>query len=103
MGVTNSSNSLAQVCTAVCLPVTVCLQMLGKRLQIIGSTMRARPKEYKEKIVREFAQFAGNKFETGELKPIIDKTFKLSEAKEAHQYMEAKKNKGKIVLIVREQ
>ena len=81
----------------------MCLQMLGKRLQIIGSTMRARPREYKEKIVREFSQFAGDQFETGELKPIIDKTFTLSDAKEAHQYMEAKKNKGKIVLIVKEQ
>lgn len=91
------------MCTTVRVLVTVRLQMLGKRLQIIGSTMRARPREYKEKIVREFSQFAGNKFETGELKPIIDKTFKLSEAKEAHQYMEAKKNKGKIVLVVREQ
>lgn len=77
--------------------------MLGKRLQVIGSTMRARPKQYKEKIVREFSEFAGSKFETGELKPIIDKTYKLSQAMEAHQYMEAKKNKGKIVLIVKEQ
>ena len=77
--------------------------MLGKRLQVIGSTMRARPRTYKERIVAEFSRFAGNKFETGELKPIIDTTFKLSEAKEAHQYMEAKKNKGKIVLVVREE
>ena len=77
------------------------MQMLGKRLHIIGSTMRAR--EYKEKIVREFSQFAGTKFQTGELKPIIDKTFNLSEAMKAHQYMEAKKNKGKIVLVVKEQ
>ena len=78
------------------------LQVLSKRLQIIGSTMRARPKAYKEKIVAEFTKFAGDKFATGEMKPIIDKQFKLSEAKEAHEYMEAKKNKGKIVLIVRE-
>lgn len=77
--------------------------MLGKRLQIIGSTMRARPTAYKAKIVAEFLQFAGNKFETGELKPILDRTFKLSEAKEAHEYMEAKKNKGKIILVVAEQ
>lgn len=76
--------------------------VLSKRLQIIGSTMRARPKAYKEKIVAEFTKFAGDKFATGEMKPIIDKQFKLSEAREAHEYMEAKKNKGKIVLIVRE-
>ena len=64
--------------------------------------MRARPKQFKEKIVAEFTAFAGDKFDTGEMKPIIDKQFKLSECKEAHEYMEAKKNKGKIVLIVKE-
>lgn len=87
------SGSKSQIDLAVC---------LGKRLQIIGSTMRARPRQFKEKIVAEFTAFAGDKFETGEMKPIIDKQFKLSECKEAHEYMEAKKNKGKIVLIVKE-
>ena len=80
-----------------------CMQILSKRLQVIGSTMRARPRAFKEKIVSEFAQFAGTKFETGELRPIIDKKFKLSEAREAHEYMERNKNKGKIVLVVKEQ
>ena len=79
------------------------LQVLGKRLQVIGSTMRARPLEYKKRIVADFSDFAGDKFASGELKPIIDKHFKLSEAAQAHEYMEAKKNKGKIVLIVKEQ
>ncbi len=71
-------------------------------MQIIGSTMRARPQAFKEEIVANFTSFAGDKFSTGELKPIIDKQFQLSDAKEAHEYMEAKKNKGKIVLIVKE-
>ena len=76
---------------------------MGKRLQIIGSTMRARPRQFKETIVADFTSFAGDKFSTGEMKPIIDKQFKLSDCKDAHEYMEAKKNKGKIVLIVKEQ
>ena len=64
--------------------------------------MRARPQESKVKIVQEFDKFAGAKLASGEIKPIVDKKYKLSEAKEAHEYMAAKKNKGKIVLIVKE-
>lgn len=64
--------------------------------------MRARPKDFKIKIVQEFSKFAGDSLATGEMKPIVDRKFKLSEVKQAHEYMEAKKNKGKIVLVVRE-
>ena len=80
----------------------MCLQVLSKRLQIIGSTMRARPKDFKVRIVQEFAKFAGDSLATGEMKPIVDKKFKLSDVRQAHEYMEAKKNKGKIVLVVKE-
>ena len=64
--------------------------------------MRARPTEFKVKIVQEFDKFAGDKLASGEIRPIVDKTYKLSEAKEAHEYMAAKKNKGKIVLVVKD-
>lgn len=79
-----------------------CMQVLSKRLQIIGSTMRARPRAFKEKIVQEFSSFAGDSLSTGKMKPLVDKKFKLSEARQAHEYMEAKKNKGKIVLVVKD-
>ena len=36
---------------------------------------------------------------TGELKVRIDKTFSLSEAAEAHRYLEGRQSKGKILLI----
>ena len=71
-----------------------------KRLHIIGSTLRARPKDQKVKIVQEFWSFAEEKFKSGAMRPIVDKVFPLSEAKQAHEYMEAKKNAGKIVLKV---
>jgi tumor protein p53-inducible protein 3 len=37
-------------------------------------------------------------FQNGKLKPIIDKVFNLSEAAEAHKYMESNANIGKIIL-----
>lgn len=64
--------------------------------------MRARPRDFKVTIVQEFSKFAGDSLATGEMKALVDKKFQLSEVKQAHEYMEAKKNKGKIVLVVKE-
>lgn len=35
----------------------------------------------------------------GWVRPVVDKTFKFSQAGEAHQYIEDRKNKGKVILI----
>lgn len=74
------------------------MQIIGKRLSIIGSTMRARPKDFKAKLVKEFWSFAESKFEDGTFKPVVDKKFPLADAKEAHEYMGSKRNKGKVIL-----
>jgi NADPH2:quinone reductase len=37
--------------------------------------------------------------ETGKLRVSIDKTFPLSEAAEAHRYLESRRSKGKVLLI----
>jgi tumor protein p53-inducible protein 3 len=39
------------------------------------------------------------KFKTGELKPIIDSVYKMSEVSEAHLKMEKNLNIGKIVMV----
>ena len=62
--------------------------------------MRARPLEQKGQLIKDFSKFAMDKFCEGEFKPVIDKVFPMTEVKEAHEYMEDKKNKGKIVLKV---
>ncbi len=74
------------------------VQIISKRLSIIGSSLRARPKQFKAELVQEFAEFAVSRFADGTFKPIVDKTFPLAQAKEAHQYLESKKNKGKVIL-----
>ena len=74
------------------------LQIISKRLKIIGSTLRARPLQSKAELVQEFAEFATSRFADGSFKPIVDRTFPLSQAKEAQQYLESKKNKGKVIL-----
>lgn len=76
------------------------LQIIGKRLRIIGSTLRARSLHQKVDLVQEFRGFSIDRFSNGTFRPVIDKIFPLANAKEAHEYMSSKKNKGKILLTI---
>ena len=77
-------------------------QILTKRLTIIGSTLRSRTLDYQISLNADFMKFGSDKFQSGLLKPVIDKVFKWSDVAEAHRYMEANKNIGKIVLSISE-
>ncbi len=76
--------------------------VLRKRLQITGSTLRARSLDYKKRLTADFAAQFWPRFATGELQPIIDSIYDWNEAAEAHRYMEANRNQGKIVLTIGE-
>lgn len=75
-------------------------KVLIKRLQLIGSTLRARSLDYQIALTEAFSQFALPRFQQGEIRPIIDKVFNWKEVQAAHRYMEANKNTGKIVLKI---
>lgn len=77
-------------------------QILTKRLTIIGSTLRSRTVDYQARLNSDFINYAFDKFEKGQLKPVVDKVYNWKEAAEAHRYMEANKNTGKIILQVSE-
>ncbi len=72
--------------------------LFKKRAQITASTLRSRTLEYKIALSREFAERMLPLFATGQLKPVVDRVFPWTEVQEAHRYMEANRNKGKIVL-----
>ena len=74
--------------------------VMRKRLRVTGTTLRARPLADKIELTRRFVEFAHAKFETGQLKPLVDKTFDLADVAEAHRYMAENRNFGKIVLKV---
>ncbi len=74
--------------------------LLSKRLRIFGTALGPRPLEDKVILTRDFGKNVLPLFSSGRLKPIIDRTFPLEEAGQAHAYMEANKNFGKIVLKV---
>lgn len=74
--------------------------ILMKRLRIFGSVLRSRPLTDKIDITRRFQADWLPLLEAGRIKPIIDRRFGLHEAADAHRYMEANKNVGKIILDV---
>lgn len=74
--------------------------ILTKRLRIIGTALRSRPLEEKINLTRSFMKQVLPLLESGKVKPVIDRTFPLADAAEAHVYMETNKNFGKIILQV---
>ena len=74
--------------------------LLAKRARWIGTTLRARPIEEKAAVTRRFAAEMLPLFESGQLKPIIDRRYPLERIAEAHEAMGANANTGKIVIDV---
>ena len=72
--------------------------LLAKRLQLIGSTLRARPLEEKRQLVSGFYDRFGAKLESGDIVPVLDRTFPYAQVADAHRLMEASQHFGKIVL-----
>lgn len=75
-------------------------KILYKRANLIFTTMRSRTDEYKTSLVRDFSTSCLSHFETGEFKPILDRSFSLEEVSEAHRTMESNLNIGKIILTI---
>ncbi len=75
-------------------------RLMVKRLTWTGSTLRARPDEFKARLAAEVRRHVWPLVESGEMRPVIDRTFPLAAAAEAHRRMESSENVGKIVLTI---
>jgi NADPH:quinone reductase len=75
-------------------------EVMRRRLTLTGSTLRPRPVEFKTMVANEIAHTVWPYVEGGRLRPVIDSTFPLSQAAEAHARMESGEHVGKIVLEV---
>lgn len=73
-----------------------------KNIRIIGSTLRSKTPEEKGLLLSELVEKTWDKFESGEIKVKIHKTFPLEQADEAQQVLYRGENVGKVVLIVKD-
>jgi tumor protein p53-inducible protein 3 len=74
--------------------------LLGKRVQIIGSTLRSRTPEFKAAIVSEFLARFGRDLDAGRIRPVVHSVLPLERAMDAQRLMESSEHFGKIVLTV---
>ncbi|MGZ3331360.1 MAG: NAD(P)H-quinone oxidoreductase [Gemmatimonadaceae bacterium] len=72
--------------------------LLRKRLTIVGTMLRSRPLEEKIALARDFSERGVPLFESGRLKPVVDRVFAFEEIDAAHRLMESNDTFGKIVL-----
>jgi len=72
--------------------------LLRKRLSIVGTVLRARPLEEKIALAREFSDRVVPFFDSGRLRPVVDRVFPFDEIRAAHELMESNQTFGKIVL-----
>lgn len=75
------------------------MPLMIKRLTHTGSTMRSRNAQEKAEIAHQLAIHVWPLFQQGKIKPIINKTYPMTEAAEAHRHMESGDLIGKIVLL----
>lgn len=74
--------------------------LLTRRLQVIGSTLRARPVPEKAALVEAFSRRFGEDLARGRIRPVVDRVLPLARVAEAHRAMKASEHFGKIVLQV---
>ena len=74
--------------------------VMGKRLQIRGTVLRARSLEEKIRATQAFASEVVPLLGSGVLRPVIDSTFALKDIAEAHRRLESNLSTGKVVLEI---
>jgi NADPH:quinone reductase-like Zn-dependent oxidoreductase len=76
------------------------MRLMLKRLTLTGSTLRSRSNEEKARIAREVERVVWPWIGAGKVKPVIDSTYPLEQAEQAHQRLQSGAHAGKVVLVV---
>ena len=74
--------------------------IMTKRLVHTGSTLRPQPDTFKARLAAELEREVLPLIDAGTIRPVMDRSFPLEEARSAHEWMEAGRHIGKIVLAV---
>ena len=74
--------------------------LLTKRASVHGTSLRSRPADEKAAIVAAVRADAWPAFESGEVRPVVDRVLPLEEVAQAHRVLEESGHVGKVVLSV---
>ena len=75
-------------------------QILGKRLHVIGTVLRARSLEEKIAITTAFAREVVPLLANETIQPVIDSVFTLDKIQDAHRRLESNETFGKVVIVM---
>lgn len=73
-------------------------RLMGRRLHLIGTTLRARSAEQKREIMAQVHRHLWSLVESGEIKIRVDRIFPLGQVAEAHRYFDSGSHMGKVLL-----
>ncbi|MDH4570995.1 NAD(P)H-quinone oxidoreductase [Pseudomonas sp. BN414] len=76
--------------------------LLGKRVQLIGSTLRSRDEQFKADLISDLRQHVWPLFEEGRLQPRLERAFPAKDAEAAFEALASNQVEGKLVLVLDE-
>jgi NADPH2:quinone reductase len=92
---------IVQIATLMGMDATINMaRLIVKRVTLTGSTLRPRPKAVKAGIAAALEAKAWPLLAAGKVKVVMDRTYPLAHAADAHRRMEEGSHIGKIVLTV---
>ncbi|MCL9803836.1 zinc-binding dehydrogenase [Pseudomonas sp. rhizo66] len=77
-------------------------QVLGKRVQLLGSTLRSRDDQFKADLLSDLGQQVWPLFAEGRLSPQLAKAFAVKDAEAAFAELASNTVSGKLVLVIDE-
>jgi putative PIG3 family NAD(P)H quinone oxidoreductase len=75
-------------------------QILGKRLHVIGTVLRARSLDEKIAVTNAFAEQVVPLLANENIQPVIDSVFSIEQIQAAHRRLESNETFGKVVLTI---
>ncbi|MDX9673660.1 MULTISPECIES: zinc-binding dehydrogenase [unclassified Pseudomonas] len=75
-------------------------QVLAKRVQLLGSTLRSRDDQFKADLLSDLGQHVWPLFAEGRLSPQLAKTFPVKDAEAAFAELASNTVAGKVVLVI---
>ncbi|QKZ06234.1 NAD(P)H-quinone oxidoreductase [Pseudomonas eucalypticola] len=75
-------------------------KVLGKRVHLLGSTLRSRSDQFKADLLSDLGQHVWPLFEEARLKPQVARTFPVQDAEAAFAELATNQVSGKVVLVI---